>query len=77
MQVSKILFLHDVLWRFSCNAFEIFISICSDALRTKHRRQRPEKVTFDYLPAHIVDKSFQRHLSRLALRKVTGGGLTL
>ena len=77
MQISKILFLHDVLWRFSCNAFEIFISICSDALRTKYRRQRPQEVTLDYLSAYIVDKYFQRHLSRLALSKVAGGGLAL
>ena len=58
MQVSKVLFLHDILWRFSCNAFEIFISIRRDALRTKHHRQRPKEVTFDYLPTHVVDKRF-------------------
>ena len=77
MQVSKILFLHDVLWRFSCNAFEIFISIRSYALGTKCHRQRPKEVTFDYLLAHIVDKCFQRYLSQLVLRKVSGGGLAL
>lgn len=77
MQVSKILSLRDVLWRFSRNAFKIFISICSDAFRTKHHRQRPKEVTFNYLPAHIVDECFQRHLSRLASHKIFRGELAL
>ena len=77
MHVSKILSFRDILWRFSRNAFKIFISICSDAFRTKHHRQRPKEVTFNYLPAHIVDECFQRHLSRLAPHKIFRGELAL